>query len=62
MKIEKRFKTNIVLVKSQNKEKPCIMYTNVTLSTIKNVKYLWLENPSNHILNEHASRHEGERE
>ena len=34
-------KTNIKLVKSQNKDKPCIMYNNEPLEIVENFKYLW---------------------
>ena len=36
-------KTNIILVKSQNKDKSCIMYNNEPLKTMENFKYLGLE-------------------
>ena len=50
-------KTKIMLVKSQNKEKPCIMYNNEPLESVKSFKYLGLEVLSNHRWNECASHH-----
>jgi hypothetical protein len=50
-------KTKIMLVKSQNKDKPCIMYKNEPLECVESFKYLGLEVPSNYRLNECATRH-----
>ena len=48
-------KAKIMLVKSQIKDKPCIMYNNEPLDTMERFKYLGLEIPSNHRWNECSS-------
>ena len=40
-------KTNIMLVKSQERDKPCIMCNNEALECVESFKYLGLEVPSN---------------
>ena len=50
-------KAKIMLVKSQIKDKPCIMYNNEPLDTMERFKYLGLEIPSNHRWNECATPH-----
>ena len=49
-------KTKIMLVKSQKRDKPCIMYNNEPLECVESFKYLGLEVPSNHKWNECATR------
>ena len=49
-------KLKILLMKPQNKEKPCITYSNESLKNLESSKYLGLEVPSNHRWNEFASR------
>ena len=49
-------KTNIMLVKSQKRDKPCIMYNNELLECVESFKYLGLEVPSNHRWNECDTR------
>ena len=49
-------KTKIMLVKSQKRDKPCIMYNNEPLECVESFKYLGLEVPSNHRWNECATR------
>ena len=41
-------KTTIILVKSQEKDKPCIMNNNEPLDCVENLKYVSLEVHSNH--------------
>lgn len=41
-------KTKVMLVKTLNDEKPCIIYNNEQLETVDSFKYLGLEVPSNH--------------
>ena len=48
-------KRAILLVKSQNKNKQCIMYNNEPLETIYSFKYLCLEVSSNYKWNEYAT-------
>ena len=48
--------TNIMLVKSQKRVKPCIIYNNEPLECVESFKYLGLEVPSNHRWNECATR------
>ena len=47
-------KTKIMLVKSQKKDKTCIMFNIKLLECVENFKYLGLEVPLNHRLNECA--------
>ena len=48
--------TMIMLVNSQKRDKPCIMYNNEPLECVESFKYLGLEVPSNHRWNECATR------
>ena len=47
-------KTKVMLVKTLNKEKPCIVYNNEPLEVVDSFKYLGLEVPSNHKWHECA--------
>ncbi|MCO5587893.1 hypothetical protein L7F22_041845 [Adiantum nelumboides] len=49
-------KTKVMLVKTNHKEKPCIVYNNETLEVVESFKYLGLEVPSNHKWHECAMR------
>ena len=49
-------KTMIMLVKSQIKDNPCIMYNNGPLEYVESFKYLGLKVPSNHRWNECVTR------
>ena len=49
-------KTKIMLVKSQKKDKLCIMDNNEPLECVESFKYLGLEVPSNHRWNECDTR------
>ena len=49
-------KTKIMLVKSQKRDKSCILYNNEPLEYVESFKYLGLEVPSNHRWNECATR------
>ena len=48
-------KTYIMLVKSHDKDNPCIMYTNEPLETMESFKYIGLEVPSNQRWKEYAT-------
>ena len=48
-------KTKIMLVKSQKRDKLCIMYNNEPLDCVESFKYLGLQVPSNHRWNECAT-------
>ena len=45
-------KTKIMLVKSQKRDKPCIMYNNESLECVESFKYIVLEVTSNHRWND----------
>jgi len=49
-------KTKVMLVKTNHKEKPCIVYNNETLEVVESFKYLGLEVPANHKWHECAMR------
>ena len=49
-------KTKIMLVESQKRDKPCIVYNNEPLDCVESFKYLGLEVSSNHRWNECATR------
>ena len=49
-------KTKIMHVKSQKRDKSCIMYNNDPLECVESFTYLGLEVPSNHRWNECATR------
>ena len=50
-------KTKVMLVKTNHKEKPCIIYNNEVLEVVESFKYLGLEVPANHKWHECAMRH-----
>ena len=49
-------KTKVMLVKTRDKENPCIVYNNEPLEVVESFKYLGLEIPHNHKWNECAMR------
>ena len=51
------YKTKIMFVKGQNKDKQCIVYNNEPLEIVDCFKYFGLEVPSNHRWNECATHH-----
>ena len=48
-------KTKIMLVRSQKRDQPCIMYNSEPLECVESFKYLGLEVPSNYRWNECAT-------
>ncbi|MCO5605801.1 hypothetical protein L7F22_059985 [Adiantum nelumboides] len=50
------FKTKVMLVKTLNKEKPCIVYNKEPLEVVESFKYLGLEVPANHKWKDCAMR------